>query len=160
MIERKQNKSAAARRHSEPSLDFSLLPELLGYRLRLAQVAVFRHFAGHVGDGRISPGLFGVLLLVRANPGVTQARLAAAIAIDRSTMVSVIDTLERRKWLERRPADGDRRAFALHLTAAGARLTNRLEKEVLEHEAELGRGFSPAEREQLLHLLGRLGEVG
>ncbi len=47
---------------------------LLGYRLRLAQRAVFRDFASSVAE--LSPGRAGMLLLVEANPGVTQSRLA------------------------------------------------------------------------------------
>ncbi len=77
-----------------------VLPELLGYRLRLAQRAVFRDFASSVAE--LSPGRAGMLLLVEANPGVTQSRLADAVGLDRSTMVGVIDALEARDLIERR----------------------------------------------------------
>ena len=70
------------------------LPGLLGYRLRLAQQAVFRDFAASVGE--VSPGRVGILFLIEANPGVTQSRLARAVHLDRSTMVGVIHTLEGR----------------------------------------------------------------
>ena len=62
-----------------------VLPTLLGYRLRRAQQAVFRDFASAVAE--ISPGRAGMLLLIDANPGVTQGRLAQAVGLDRSTMV-------------------------------------------------------------------------
>ena len=62
-----------------------ILPELIGYRLRLAQQAVFRDFAAQVGE--LSPGRAGMLLLIEANPGVPQGRLAEAVRLDRSTMV-------------------------------------------------------------------------
>jgi hypothetical protein len=68
------------------------LPALLGYRLRIAQQAVFRDFASSVGE--ISPGRVGLLLLIEANPGVTQSRLAREVHLDRSTMVGVIHALE------------------------------------------------------------------
>src|SRR5207249_6787749 len=60
-----------------------MLPGLLGYRLRLAQQTVFRDFAESVSD--LSPGRTGMLLLIDANPGVTQGRLAHAVGLDRST---------------------------------------------------------------------------
>ena len=53
-----------------------MLPGLLGYRLRLAQQVVFRDFAKSVAE--LSPGRVGILLLIDANPGVTQSRLAEA----------------------------------------------------------------------------------
>src|SRR5437588_12729541 len=71
-----------------------MLPGLLGYRLRLAQQAVFRDFAESVSD--LSPGRTGMLLLVDANPGLTQTRPAHAVALDRSTMVGGVETLEER----------------------------------------------------------------
>ena len=77
-----------------------VLPSLLGYRLRLAQQAVFRDFAASVGE--LSPGRVGILLLLEANPGVTQSRLAQAVSLDRSTMVGVVDMLEGRGLIERR----------------------------------------------------------
>ena len=75
-----------------------LLAGLLGYRLRLAQQRVFRDFAGNVAAHfpGISPGRAGILLLVEANPGVTQSLLARAVNLDRSTMVGVLHALEDR----------------------------------------------------------------
>jgi len=72
-------------------LDHGVLPDLIGYQLRLAQIAVFRDFERTVGDLGISPGRFGVLVLVDANPGITQSRLAEAVGLDRSTLVPVLD---------------------------------------------------------------------
>src|ERR1051325_6068858 len=62
-------------------LNPSFLPDLLGYRLRLAQQALFRDFADRVGE--LSPGRVGILMLIEANPGVTQSRLAKAVSLDR-----------------------------------------------------------------------------
>ena len=67
---------------------------LLGYRLRLAQQAVFRDFGATVSD--LPPGRVGILLLIEANPEVTQSRLAQAVGLDRSTMVGVLHALEGR----------------------------------------------------------------
>ena len=93
-----------------------ILPELIGYRLRLAQQAVFRDFASSVGE--LSPGRAGIMLLLDANPGITQGRLAEAVRLDRSTMVGVIDSLEQRSLVERRRG-ADRRTNGLWLTPTG-----------------------------------------
>ena len=79
------------------------LPQLLGYRLRLAQQAVFRDFAASVQG--LSPGRVGLLIFIDANPGVTQSRLAEAVERDRSTMVGVLDQLQARGLIERRTAE-------------------------------------------------------
>ena len=116
------------------------LPGLLGYRLRVAQQAVFRDFAASVGE--ISPGRLGILLLVEANPGVTQSRLARAVHLDRSTMVGVIDTLEERGLLERRRGE-DRRTNGLSLTRAGRALVVRLKR---AHRAARAAGCGAPQR--------------
>src|SRR6185503_15183200 len=104
-----------------------VLSGLLGYRLRVAQQAVFRDFARAIPEA--SPGRVGILFLIEANPGVTQSRLAHAVGLDRSTMVGVLDALEARELVERRRGE-DRRTNGLWLTRAGrdlvASLTQRI----------------------------------
>ena len=129
------------------------LPGLLGYRLRLAQQAVFRDFAASVGE--VSPGRVGILFLVEANPGVTQSRLARAVHLDRSTMVGVVDTLEGRGLIERRRGE-DRRTNGLWLTRAGRSLMERLKRRIELHERRVAARLSAAERAQLIALLEKL----
>jgi DNA-binding MarR family transcriptional regulator len=131
-----------------------ILPGLLGYRLRLAQQAVFRDFAASISE--VSPGRLGVLLLIEANPGVTQGRLARAVSLERSTMVGVLDSLEARGLVERRRGE-DRRTNGLWLTRRGRALLVRLKRRIALHERRVASRLSPAERAQLLALLERLG---
>lgn len=134
-------------------LDPGPLPGLLGYRLRLAQQAVFRDFAESVGT--LSPGRVGILLLIEANPGVAQGRLAQAVSLERSTMVGVIHSLEREGLVERRRG-ADRRTNGLWLTEAGRALVARLKRRIQSHERRLAARLTAAEREQLIALLERL----
>ena len=129
------------------------LAGLLGYRLRLAQQAVFRDYASSVGE--VSPGRVGILLLVEANPGVTQSRLARAVHLDRSTMVGVIDKLEERALIERRRGE-DRRTNGLWLTPAGRTHVLQLRRRIAAHERRVATHLSAAERAQLLALLEKL----
>jgi DNA-binding MarR family transcriptional regulator len=139
------------------SLDEALRPGalagLLGYRLRLAQQAVFRDYAASVGE--VSPGRVGILLLVESNPGVTQSRLARAVHLDRSTMVGVIDKLEERGLIERRRGE-DRRTNGLWLTRAGRTLLARMKERIEQHEGRFAARLTPAERGQLIALLEKL----
>ena len=129
------------------------LPGLLGYRLRVAQQAVFRDYASSVGE--VSPGRVGILFLVEANPGVTQSRLARAVHLDRSTMVGVVDALEERGLIERRRGE-DRRTNGLWLTRAGRGLVERLKARIELHERRVAARLTNAERVQLIALLEKL----
>jgi DNA-binding MarR family transcriptional regulator len=130
-----------------------MLPGLLGYRLRLAQQAVFRDFSTSVAE--LSPGRIGILLLVEANAGVTQSRLAEAVSLERSTMVGVLHVLQDRGLIERRRG-ADRRTNGLWLTPRGHALVARLKRRIQAHERRVAARLSPSERAQLLGLLAKL----
>lgn len=137
------------------ALNVGPLPGLIGYRLRLAQQAVFRDFATSVPE--VSPGRAGMLFLLEANPGVTQGRLAQAVSLDRSTMVGVIDALEDAGLVERRRGE-DRRTNGLWLTRAGKSKTARVRRRIELHERRIAAKLSTAERAQLLRLLRKVAE--
>lgn len=132
-----------------------MLPSLLGYRLRLAQQAVFRDFALSVPE--VSPGRAGMLLLIEANPGIAQGRLARAVALERSTMVGIVDDLEARGLIARRRGD-DRRTNGLWLTRAGRQLVTRMKRRIEAHEQRVAARLSAAERRELLALLEKLAK--
>ena len=142
----------AARIRKAPGL--GVLPGLIGYQLRLAQRAIFADFAETVGAGGISPGLFGILVVIGENPGLTQQALANAAHLDRSTVVTVIDKLEDRGLVERRAAD--RRSNGLFLADKGAALLRVLKRRVAQHERRVVENLSARERDQLVALLQRI----
>lgn len=156
--------SARAPARAGAAVEYDLLLDLVGYALRRTQLAVFQHFARamtiSVGEDRVSPGEFGVLVLVEANPGINQTSLANAVGADRSTMVPIIDRLERRGLLERQAVPGDRRAHALRLAKSGLERMRRFRQTVVEHEKQLATGLTAAERQLLLDLLRRLRLAG
>jgi DNA-binding MarR family transcriptional regulator len=129
------------------------LAGLIGYRLRVAQQAVFRDYARAVPEA--SPGRAGILFLVEANPGVTQSRLAREVGLDRSTMVGVLHALEARGLVERRRGE-DRRTNGLWLTRGGRTLAASLKRRIRVHERRVAARLSAAERAQLLALLEKL----
>jgi len=142
----------AARHRKAPAL--GVLPGLIGYQLRLAQRAIFADFADTVGESGISPGLFGILVVIGENPGLTQQALANAAHLDRSTVVTVIDKLEARGLVKRHAAD--RRSNGLFLADEGTALLRKLKRKVATHERRVVRELSPGERVQLVSLLQRI----
>jgi DNA-binding MarR family transcriptional regulator len=140
----------------EPKLEHGVLASLVGFHLRQAQIAVFRDFVSTTGSLDITPGLFAVLVLIEGNAGLKQSELAKAVHLDRSTVVSVIDKLERRGLVDRHAGANDRRSNALRLTAKGAALLKQLKRRVASHERRLARGLDAREKATLVALLQRV----
>lgn len=138
-------------------LSFGRLSSLIGYQLRRAQVAVFQHFGEAFAALELTPGQLGALLLIHANPGLSQSALGGALGVDRSTVVPLIDGLEARGLVIRAPSPHDRRSHALRLSPAGSQLLTKAEARVREHEAAIAHRLSDAERRTLVELLGRIG---
>jgi DNA-binding MarR family transcriptional regulator len=152
--------TVSERRHAnDEPLDLGMLPGLLGYRLRRAQIAAFQHFAATVGKAGVTPGWFGLMVIVANNEGLSQTRLARALDVDGSTMVAMIDRLEGNGWVRRQQSEVDRRTHALSLTAAGAELLARLTPMVEAHEAELAQGLSADDKKNLLALLAKIARA-
>ncbi len=142
----------------DAEISLGLLPSLLGYALRRAQVAVFQNFTEVVGASELTPGQFGVLVVIDANPGLSQTQLGNALGIDRSTVVAVIDRLEGRGLVARQPAPKDRRSHALHLSDSGKTTLRRLTERVRAHERQIARHLSAEEQALLIDLLRRMAK--
>jgi DNA-binding MarR family transcriptional regulator len=146
--------SKSAMKRAEPKvLNPGALPRLIGYRLRLTQQAVFKDFAESVKG--LSPGRLGVLVLIDANPGLTQSRLAEAVRRDRSTMVAVLDDLEARGLIARRRGE-DRRTNGLWLTRSGRAFLAAAMRQVKAHERRFAARLTAKERATLFDLLQKL----
>lgn len=140
------------------SLDRGVLPSLLGYVLRRTQAAVFADFAAtfaRAGEA-LTPGEFGLLVLVDRNAGLSQMALARALGIDRSTLVPILNRLQARSLLVRRASPTDGRTHALGLTAAGATALARFARLVKAHEQRIAAGLSAAETRKLIELLEKV----
>jgi DNA-binding MarR family transcriptional regulator len=104
----------------------------------------------------LDPRQVMVLRRLAGDEGRSQQALGDALQIPPSRMVALVDALEQRGLLLRRPSPSDRRVRTLHLTKEGRRLLGEIMELSVEHEQQLCRGLQPAEREQLLTLLNRL----
>ena len=154
LADRLPTKSHARGAHD---MSYGLLPQILGYHLRRTQVAIFQHFSRSVAAKEdITPGLFGMLQVIAANPGLGQSRLAETMEVDRSTVVKVVDRLEDRELIMREPSATDRRSHCLRLTDKGRAALRRMEQLVLRHEDEFTKTLSAEERRVLVRLLVRL----
>jgi DNA-binding MarR family transcriptional regulator len=132
------------------------LDDILGFHIRLAHGAVYRHFNDTFGAIGLTQKQTSVLWLVSDNPGISQVDIAARIQIDRATMMAITNSLANRGYLERRSSSADRRRQSLHLTPSGAEVLNQALAAVAEHETWLKSRFTSREVEQLVVLLRRV----
>ena len=134
----------------------SALDPLVGYHLRRANGAFSAHFARALAGTGMRQVLFGILSVVERHPGINQGAAGRVLGIQRANMVSLINELVDAGWIERQPADDDRRAFALAMTPGGRVALARTLELVHAHEEQMLAGLSEAERLTLVDLLGRI----
>ena len=137
-------------------LDADVLPTLLGYNIRRAQIVLWRDFARTVAEGEIRPGMFSALALIRANPGIAQVELSGELSIDKASMVGLIDRLEDAGWIVRTRSEEDRRRQGITITPLGEKTYKALKREMIDHEKKFAALFTESERKQLIGLLRRL----
>ena len=121
----------------------------LGEKSRRSFIAVLEPHGFH-------PREFGLMTVVAKRPGIAQQDLAALARIDPSSMVAVLDELERRGVVERRIDAEDRRRRAVHLTEDGKRQMEVLQRAAVEAGASFLAPLSDEERAALNALLQKL----
>ena len=115
-----------------------------------------RKFGARLVPLGVQPSHFGLLMHLARENGQSQQQLADLLGIHRNVMVGLVDDLENRGLVERRRHPSDRRAHAIHLTAAAFDLLNEANRLADEQEAELFSGMSADDRARVIGLLKRL----
>ena len=132
-------------------------PRSVGFTIATIGYEIARKFHDLLAPLGLEPRDFGLLQQVADSEGESQQAIAERINVAPSRMVAFIDSLEQRGLLERRQNPADRRARALFLTAKGRELLGRAFQIAGEEERARNQDLSPAEQEQLLELLARVG---
>jgi len=86
-----------------------------GQKIREAMEAALRPFG-------LNGKHLGIMLLIKERGSLPQQEIGKCMHVDRTTMVSVIDDLEKLELVERKAHPTDRRAHAIYLTAKGREL--------------------------------------
>ena len=139
-------------------LDYDVLDELLGYSLRRAQVAMFLAFHEATRGLEVTPPRFTALVIVGANPGISQSDLGKVLGIARSGAMLLTDWLEGRGLVERRRRPNDGRAWGLQLTRRGEGFVGGMKHKVVRLDRMRSKKLTAEERRELLRLLGKLAK--
>lgn len=158
--EEAQRDEPPVKRGEAAPLSLGILPELIGRQLRMAQLSAFKDYAMEVGGMSLTPGSFETLELLYRNPGLGQSRLAAAIGLDKSSLVPMVARLESLELVERQASLVDKRANELRITPKGLRTLRRLHVYVRERDAKITQGMSASEIATLNRLLTKIAQIG
>jgi DNA-binding MarR family transcriptional regulator len=130
-----------------------------GYLFRRMQQIAVSIFVEECRDHHLTPVQFAALVAIRTHPGIDATRLSAVIAFDRSTLGNVIERLEAKEYVERKPSREDKRIKLLHLTKSGAALLRDIMPSVDRAQARMLQPLKPADRKTLLALLTQLVDL-
>jgi DNA-binding MarR family transcriptional regulator len=134
----------------------SSLHNLVGYMLRRAQMKLSQHLNTRLEAHDLRPAHFTALTIIEQSPGLMQAELARALAIEPPQAVLMVNKLEERGLAMRVRSNPDKRSYGLFLSKAGEALLKQLKAVVQQSDRESTASLTDAEREQLLQLLAKL----
>ncbi len=149
-------RNSKGRRTGGAALDFGQLPGYIGYQVRLAQSAIFRHLARAPNHPGMTPGEFSLLTVVARNGGIDAATLARTYGLDKATMSLTLKRLTEAGLVASAHREDDRRHRALTLTPAGRAALRRATRRIERQERLMSSALTAAERRRLLEMLGRI----
>jgi DNA-binding MarR family transcriptional regulator len=135
-----------------PHLEAS--PGFLIRRLHSAYAAIWQDRF----DGQLTGPQFALLTEAARRPDTDQRTLAAAIALDRSTMADLVKRLEGRGYISRAPSPDDGRRKLVRVTCTGHAVLKNAMVAVSSIRTQLLGGMSPVEQADAMALLGRLAQ--
>jgi DNA-binding MarR family transcriptional regulator len=144
--------------HVEGDEDIGEIRDIVGFHIRLAHGAVYRHFTETFSDLDLTQKQVSVLWLVDDHPDIAQTDLAARMRMDRATTMAIVNRLQARGYLVRGKSETDGRKQTLNLTVAGRKALVGAKDAIGQHEEWLKSRFTDKEVEKLIELLTRIHE--
>ena len=130
-----------------------------GYLFRRMQQIAVALFVEECRAFALTPVQYAALVAIHTHPGIDATRLSAVIAFDRSTLGNVIERLQAKKLIERKPSPQDKRVKLLYLTRAGATVLRDIMPSVDRAQARMLQPLKAADRKALKALLSRLVDL-
>jgi DNA-binding MarR family transcriptional regulator len=134
------------------------LDGLLGYQLQMANLIAINDAREALAEHGITPAKLTALMLIQANPGCDQTALGRALRINRSSAMKIVNFLEEKGLIERRPGR-NLRTNALYVLPDGEKRLKEMLATLRDVDATLSERLTPNERQTLFKLLGKLGHA-
>jgi len=130
-----------------------------GYLFRRMQQIAVSIFIEECKACDLTPVQYAALVAIHTHPGIDATRLSAVIAFDRSTLGNVIERLEAKALIERRPSREDKRIKLLYLTRSGTALLREIMPLVDRAQARMLKPLKASDRKILMALLTQLVDL-
>ncbi|MCR2807640.1 MarR family winged helix-turn-helix transcriptional regulator [Paenibacillus soyae] len=130
----------------------------LGYWLHHTAALHRRVFTADTKKYGLTTEQFGLLIQLSANGGISQKKLAELMHKDQATTGKIVEKLESKGFLVRKPDPADRRAFSLHMTGEGMDAISRLTPLESALEEQAWAGISEEEFDIFQRVMHRLND--
>ena len=130
-----------------------------GYLFRRMQQIAVAIFVEECRSFDLTPVQYAALIAIHTHPGIDATRLSAVIAFDRSTLGNVIERLEAKRLIERKPSGEDKRVKLLSLTKSGTSLLRDIVASVDRAQARMLQPLRAADRKTLMALMSQLVDL-
>ena len=138
--------------------DIGEIRSIVGFHIRLAHGATYRHFTETFSHIDLTQKQVSVLWLVDDHPDIAQTDLAQRMRMDRATTMAIVNRLQDRGYLVRGASLTDRRKQTLNLTDDGRAALVQAKDAIREHERWLKSRFTDKEIDVLIEMLTRIHE--
>jgi DNA-binding MarR family transcriptional regulator len=133
-------------------------PRAVGFLLSQLGFEVSSRFTQLIAEVDLDPRQFALMRAIQASEGHSQNAVGEWLRIPPSSMVALVDHLEERGLVERRPHPTDRRSRTLHMTPRGSKTLKRATALTIEFEKTICGGFDESDRAELLDLLSAVAD--
>lgn len=134
------------------------LDGIVGFHIRLAHGAVYRHFTETFANLELTQKQVSTLWLVHDHPGISQVEVGTLLRMDRATTMTIVNRLQERGYVERKRSSSDGRKQAIFITKEGSAALDEARGCIEAHENWLKSRFTPDEVEKLVEMLERIHE--
>jgi DNA-binding MarR family transcriptional regulator len=149
----------ALKEGSTRELNAGLMADRLSFRVRSVMSLLGDRVIAAFAPFGLRSGSFTSLALIAANPGCSQVELAREGGLDKSSLVAIVDELEKRGLAIRAKSPTDRRRSSLFITPEGEKIMREMYAVAMGTEKTIRESLTPEEVAQLFRLLERVYQI-
>jgi DNA-binding MarR family transcriptional regulator len=126
--------------------DSSSLAQQAGFLLQLAHQGARRVFNEALGPLNIQAKHLGVLMALGGKEALSQIQISRRLELDKSSVVLIVDDLERLGFAQRKANPNDRRAHVLEITTSGQQVVSKARQIAIAADEAIFAGLSARDR--------------